>query len=52
MSDYRTDRKPLALIDVGPAVNQRLIEAMGGRLRVRQGRHELSFQITLPPALA
>jgi nitrogen fixation/metabolism regulation signal transduction histidine kinase len=40
------------LIDVGPAVSQRLIEAMGGRLRVRQGRHELSFQITLAPAVA
>jgi nitrogen fixation/metabolism regulation signal transduction histidine kinase len=39
-----------SLIDVGPAVSQRLIEAMGGRLRVRQARHELSFQITLPPA--
>jgi signal transduction histidine kinase len=39
-----------SLIDVGPAVSQRLIEAVGGRLRVRQARHELSFQITLPPA--
>jgi signal transduction histidine kinase len=39
-----------SLIDVGPAVSQRLIEAVGGRLRVRQGRHELSFQISLPPA--
>jgi nitrogen-specific signal transduction histidine kinase len=41
-----------SLIDVGPAVSQRLIEAVGGRLRVRQGRHELAFQVTLPPATA
>ncbi len=39
-----------SLIDVGPAVSQRLIEASGGRLRVRQGRHEVAFQVTLPPA--
>ncbi len=38
------------LIDVGPAVSQRLIEAGGGRLRVRQGRHELAFYIGLAPA--
>ncbi len=37
-----------SLIDVGPAVSQRLIEAAGGRLEVRQGRHELAFQVTLP----
>jgi PAS domain S-box-containing protein len=36
------------LVDVGPAVSQRLVEAVGGRLRVRQGRHELAFQISLP----
>lgn len=36
------------LIDVGPAVSQRLIEALGGRLRYRQSRHELSFLVTLP----
>jgi two-component system, NtrC family, sensor histidine kinase AtoS len=41
-----------SLIDVGPAVSQRLIEALGGRLGVRQGKHELSFVITLPPAVA
>jgi C4-dicarboxylate-specific signal transduction histidine kinase len=40
------------LIDVGPAVSQRLIEAMGGQLRVRQGRHQLSFLITLRLAAA
>lgn len=39
-----------SLIDVGPAVSQRLIEAQGGRLHVRQGRHEVSFQVTLPAA--
>lgn len=37
-----------SLIDVGPAVSQRLIEALGGQLRLRQTRHELAFQVTLP----
>jgi PAS domain S-box-containing protein len=41
-----------SLIDVGPAVSQRLVEALGGRLTVRPGRHELSFIISLPPAMA
>lgn len=41
-----------SLIDVGPAVSQRLVEALGGRLTVRQGRHELAFLISLPPAMA
>jgi polar amino acid transport system substrate-binding protein len=41
-----------SLIDVGPAVSQRLIEAAGGQLRVRQGRHELAFQVTMPLAAA
>jgi PAS domain S-box-containing protein len=41
-----------SLIDVGPAVSQRLIEAQGGRLALRQGRHELAFHITLPAAEA
>jgi signal transduction histidine kinase len=41
-----------SLIDVGPAVSQRLVEALGGRLSVRQGRHELAFLVSLPPALA
>jgi nitrogen-specific signal transduction histidine kinase len=36
------------LIDVGPAVSQRLVEAMGGHVHVRQGRHELDFLVTLP----
>jgi polar amino acid transport system substrate-binding protein len=39
-----------SLFDVGPAVSQRLIEAQGGTLRVRQGRHELAFLVTLPVA--
>ena len=39
-----------SLIDVGPAVSQRLIEAQGGQLRLRQARHELSFLVALPPA--
>jgi len=38
-----------SLIDVGPAVSQRLIEAQGGRLQFRQGRHELAFHISLTP---
>ena len=37
-----------SLIDVGPAVSQRLIEALGGQLRLRQTRHELQFMVTLP----
>jgi PAS domain S-box-containing protein len=37
-----------SLIDVGPAVSQRLVEALGGRLRMRQTRHELAFLVTLP----
>ena len=39
-----------SLIDLGPAVSQRLVEAQGGRLQVRQARHELSFMVTLPEA--
>src|SRR5207245_11314506 len=41
-----------SLIDVGPAVSQRLVEALGGRLGVRPTRHELSFVVSLPPAIA
>ena len=37
-----------SLIDVGPAVAQRLVEALGGQLRLRQTRHELTFLVTLP----
>jgi nitrogen-specific signal transduction histidine kinase len=38
-----------SFIDVGPAVSQRLIEALGGRLRFRESRHEFAFLATLPP---
>jgi PAS domain S-box-containing protein len=41
-----------SLIDVGPAVSQRLVEALGGRLRFKQSRHELAFLVTLPVAHA
>jgi nitrogen fixation/metabolism regulation signal transduction histidine kinase len=41
-----------SLIDVGPAVSQRIIEALGGRLDPRAGKHELGFLVSLPPALA
>ena len=41
-----------SLIDVGPAVSQRLVEALGGRLDVKLGRHELAFLVSLPPAMA
>ncbi|OGL00089.1 MAG: hypothetical protein A3E31_12405 [Candidatus Rokubacteria bacterium RIFCSPHIGHO2_12_FULL_73_22] len=39
-----------SLIDVGPAVSQRLVEAVGGHLRLRHGRNELAFLLSLPPA--
>ena len=39
------------LIDVGPCVSQRILEAQGGRLDVKQGRAEVSFAATLPGAL-
>jgi len=39
-----------SLIDVGPAVSQRLVEALGGRLAMRQGKHELAFLVSLPAA--
>jgi PAS domain S-box-containing protein len=39
-----------SLIDVGPAVSQRLVEAVGGQLYVRHGRTELSFFVSLPLA--
>jgi len=35
------------LIDVGPCVSQRIIEAQGGRLEAKQGRGEVSFTATL-----
>ena len=39
-----------SLIDVGPAVSQRLVEAIGGQLDVRPGRNELAFLLSLPLA--
>jgi PAS domain S-box-containing protein len=36
------------LIDVGPCVSQRIIEAQGGRLEARQGRAEVAFTALLP----
>jgi len=37
-----------SLIDVGPCVSQRILEAHGGHLDVKQGRAEVSFTATLP----
>jgi len=36
------------LIDVGPCVSQRILEAQGGHLDVKQGRVEVTFTATLP----
>jgi PAS domain S-box-containing protein len=41
-----------SLIDVGPAVSQRIIEALGGRLDKKSGKHEVGFLVSLPPAMA
>ena len=40
------------LIDVGPCVSQRIIEAQGGRLDAKQGRGEVSFTASLVTARA
>ncbi len=40
------------LIDVGPCVSQRIIEAQAGRLDVKQGRSEVSFTALLQVAHA
>src|SRR3989441_1226301 len=40
----------IELADEG--LSKRLIEALGGQVRFRQGRHELAFHVTLPPAEA
>lgn len=37
------------LIEVGPAVSQRLSEPQGGQPHLRQGRHDVDF-LVLPPA--
>jgi PAS domain S-box-containing protein len=39
------------LIDIGPAVSQRIIEALGGRLELRHGRHDVAFVLRLPVAV-
>lgn len=39
-----------SLIDVGPCVSQRIIEAQGGRLETRQGRGETAFVAILAEA--
>lgn len=36
------------LVDLGPSVSQRILEAQGGRVQARQARHEVSFLATLP----
>ena len=38
------------LIDVGPCVSQRILEALSGRLEVKQGRAEVTFAASLPAA--
>jgi hypothetical protein len=38
------------LIDVGPCVSQRIIEAQGGRLDAKQGRGDVSFTASLVAA--
>jgi signal transduction histidine kinase len=40
------------LIDVGPCVSQRILEAQSGHLDVKQGRNEVSFTATLPVILS
>jgi K+-sensing histidine kinase KdpD len=40
-----------SLIDIGPAVSQRIVEALGGRLEVQHGAHELVFVVRLPGAI-
>ncbi len=36
------------LIDVGPCVSQRILEALSGQLEVKQGRAEVTFTAVLP----
>jgi nitrogen-specific signal transduction histidine kinase len=40
-----------SLIDIGPAVSQRIVEALGGRLELRHGRHDVAFVMRLPTAV-
>jgi nitrogen-specific signal transduction histidine kinase len=39
------------VIDIGPAVSQRIVEALGGSLELRQSRRDLSFVMRLPGAV-
>lgn len=36
------------LIDIGPAVSQRIVEALGGRLELRQSQQDFAFIVRLP----
>ena len=38
------------VIDIGPAVSQRIVEALGGRLELRAGKHDVAFVLRLPVA--
>jgi len=40
-----------SLIDIGPAVSQRIVEALGGHLALREGRHDVAFVMRLPAAI-
>ena len=55
MTDLELQRifDPLAvmqesLIDVGPSVSQRIVEAQGGHVEVKRGKDEVSFVVLLP----
>jgi PAS domain S-box-containing protein len=39
-----------SLVDIGPAVSQRVVEAVGGSLTLRHGRHDVAFVMRLPLA--
>jgi len=40
-----------SLIDIGPAVSQRIVEALGGHLALREGRHDVAFVMRLPASI-
>jgi nitrogen-specific signal transduction histidine kinase len=39
------------VIDIGPAVSQRIVEALGGRLELRHTRHDVGFVVHLPASV-
>jgi nitrogen-specific signal transduction histidine kinase len=39
------------VIDIGPAVSQRIVEALGGRLELRHARHDIGFVVHLPASV-